>query len=89
MNIKNKMSSALKVSEEIFENIPLVNLIGNSELTIENYKGIVLYSENKIRINTQIGIVTVNGSNLTLTRVLTEKISIKGKIIEINYANSN
>ncbi len=89
MNMKNKMSSVLKVSEEIFENIPLVNLVGNTELTIENYKGIVLYSENKVRINTQIGIITINGHNLALTRVLTEKISITGKIIEVNYANND
>ncbi len=85
MNIKSKMSNALKISEEIISNIPLISLTGNKELIIENYKGIVLYSEDKIKINTHLGIVCVSGENLTLAKVLTEKITITGLINEVSY----
>ncbi len=85
MGMKSKVGEALKISEEIILNVPLIHLIGKSEMEIENYKGIVLYSENKIKINTHIGIICINGSNLVLSRVLAEKITITGLIIDINY----
>ncbi len=85
MSMKAKVSEALKISEEIILNVPLVYLIGKNEVTIENYKGIVLYSENKIKVNTNVGIICINGVNLALSRVLAEKITITGEIIDINY----
>ncbi len=86
MNLKEKMSSAIKVTDELLLNVPITSVIGNNEFTIENYKGIVLYSENKIRINTSIGIVTIVGDELALSKVLAEKISIKGSITEISFS---
>ncbi len=86
MNIKEKLSNAMNISDEILFNVPIISFVGNSEFAIENYKGIVLYSENKIKINTSIGIVTIIGDNLTLSKVLTEKITITGFIIEVNYS---
>ncbi len=85
MNIKNKVSDALKISDEIILNIPLFYLVGKNEVSIENYKGIVLYSENKIKVNTHIGIICINGNKLSLSRVLAEKITITGDIIDIGY----
>ncbi len=87
MNMRDKMTNALKISEEILSNVPVINFIGKKELIIENYKGIVLYSEEKIKINTNIGIVAIIGENLTLSKVMTEKIYITGLISEVNYNN--
>lgn len=85
MKIKEKMSNALNVSDEIFLNVPMITLIGKGELTLENYKGIVLYSEEKIRINTNIGVLVINGNNLSLSKVLAEKITITGDIVTVGY----
>lgn len=86
MNIKEKMSNALNISDELLLNVPIISMIGKSELSIENYKGIVFYSEDKIKINTSIGIIEIKGENLTLAKVLIEKISITGGITEVCYA---
>lgn len=85
MGAIHKVTNALNISDEILSNIPTISLIGKNEFSIENYKGIVLYSENKIKINTNIGIVAILGYDLTLSKVLSEKIVITGQIDEINY----
>lgn len=88
MNLKEKVNNTLNIKDEIILNIPIISLIGNKDLTIENYKGIVLYSETKIKINTNISVITITGNNLTLSKVLTEKIIITGNILEICYSNN-
>lgn len=85
MNLKDRVSTVIKTTDEILLNVPLVSMVSNNEFTLENYKGIVLYSENKIKINTSMGIISIVGDELTLSKVLAEKITITGKINEVIF----
>ena len=53
------------------------------EILIENYKGILEYEEFYIKVDTEIGMVNINGYKLTLEQVTKEDIVIKGTIKSI------
>lgn len=83
-----KIKNALKVLElpkEALMNYPLVTLTGKEEAMIENYKGIIEYSEEKVRLNTSVGILRIEGKNLLLKQVTSENILVLGIILKIEY----
>ena len=88
-NEKNKMRSrinrVLEVPDEVNLNVPKVTILNFEEMVIENYKGILEYQDFFIRIQTNIGIVNVNGFNLSLEEMTTDDLMVKGKIESLDF----
>ncbi len=76
----NKINNILEMPKEIYTNQPKITTIGFNELYIENYKGILEYEENYIKIETYIGNVNISGLNLKLDKMTEDSIKIFGKI---------
>ena len=82
--INKNMSEIENVKEKIKECFDAI--LGEdvtSEVKIENYKGILEYDEFYIKVDTPIGIVSINGYKLTLEQITDEDIGIKGTIKSI------
>ena len=62
-----------------------VKIIGNKELTIDGFKGIVEYSENIIKVKTACGIVAVSGFDLNIKYLSVTAMVIEGAITDISY----
>ncbi len=83
MGIKEKLAEKSGLPKEIVLNYPKLTLIGEGELEVENYKGIIEYSQNRIRLNTFLYVLKIEGEGLELKYVTDECISIRGKITAI------
>ena len=83
--ITSTLVSALELPKEVVMNLPLITLIGKEDLTIENFKGILEYSEERVRINTSAGIVRVEGKNLRLKQITADNIVIVGGIDKLDF----
>ena len=84
-NIKEKMSEVLELPREIIMDVPKLVLIGNNDLSIENYKGIIEYSENIIRINTNSKMIKITGKKLEIKTITAEEILIGGNIETLEF----
>lgn len=82
--LSEKINKALEVPREVSGVETKISIIGFDEMLIENYKGILEYEEFYIRIKTSIGIININGFNLSLEQVTEDDISVKGKIDSID-----
>ena len=51
-NLKKELSAALEIPGEVILDMPLISLKGREEISVENYRGIIEYSTDKIRLNT-------------------------------------
>lgn len=83
-NNYNRFDKILELPQEVCSNIPKIIITGFDEIIIENFKGILEYEEFFVRINTHIGIINVNGYNLSLENMTDEDIKVKGKIESID-----
>ena len=79
-NLKTSLTQALEIPREVLADVSVMNIVGKSEIDIENYKSILEYSDSCISINTAVGIVVIEGSGLELKAVTSEAISVKGGI---------
>ena len=84
-NIKKNFVETLKLPKEILLNLPLISITGKEELMIENFKGILEYSTEKIRINTSCGILRIIGKSLFLEQITSECLIIRGIILVIEF----
>ena len=79
-NIKKSLIENVELPNEIVLNLPLITIVGKNKLVVENFKNIVLYSTDIIKINTSSGTLKINGKKLYLKTLNKNKIFIKGII---------
>ena len=85
MQVKEKMTSLLSLPKEIALNLPLITATGRDEVSIENYKNLVEFTDTKIRISTGAGVLAIEGTRLILKQVTTEHVLITGKINALQW----
>lgn len=80
----NRFAQMLDMPRELDKKQTKVTIISFDEILIENYKGIMEYEEFFVKINTEIGIININGFNLNLEQMTNEDVLVKGIINSID-----
>lgn len=82
--VKSAVTDLFDLPKEITLNLPKISMIGNNQMLVENHKGIIEYTPQRIRVNSTVGLIRVQGSDLKLRNIATDDIMITGtmKIIE-------
>ena len=79
------LTEKLDLPKDVMLNLPKITIIGNSEITIENHKGIILFERNVIKINTKVKIINIEGENFEILYIGDSTITISGKFKLISY----
>ncbi|MGI6452992.1 MAG: sporulation protein YqfC [Syntrophomonadaceae bacterium] len=79
------MAEFLEIPKDIVLDLPKVTIIGHSELYLENHRGIIEYSLDRIRVNLIRGFMEIEGNNLQIRALMPEEMSITGEIRSIKY----
>jgi len=82
-SIFKKMFKMSDLPLDTFQAIPKITLYGNNDLIVENFRGIVEYTENLIRLNTSIGLLVIRGVGLKLVEITREDLLIEGQVLII------
>lgn len=86
--MREKLADAVDISKEVLLDTVLVSCIGNRELTLENYKGIIEYTDTCIRVKANPHIVKVTGTGLEIRNITQELLYITGKISGFGFCQS-
>ncbi|MCL2387735.1 MAG: sporulation protein YqfC [Defluviitaleaceae bacterium] len=84
--IKERMTGLLALPKEIALDLPVVMATGRGEVNVENYKSILEFTDERIKVNTKDGAMTIEGERLKLRQVTTENVLISGRITGIKYS---
>ena len=60
-------------------------MLGNKQVLVENHKGIIEYTPNKVRIKLNSGELIIEGDELALGNLQLEQILVEGVIKSLNY----
>lgn len=83
--IKDRISKLLEVPSEVIGDFPHTTMVGNKEITIENFGGLIEYTSQTIRLSTKCGILVIHGIELEARKMTAEYIVIKGSIIQVGF----
>lgn len=83
--VKKSIAEALELPKDIILDVPKIIMIGNLQIYIENHKGILEYTDERIRINTKNNVLRIIGKNLILKNIVMEEIIIVGEINQVDF----
>ena len=83
---KESIAELLEFPKDTMLDTSKVVMIGNLQIFIENHKGIIEYTEKKMRISTRYGILAIEGEKLHLKSISSDEIAINGKIERLIFS---
>lgn len=83
--IQNRIADLSEIPKDAAFGLPVLTLTGQSELHLENYRGILEYQESLIRIQTRAGQIKISGQDLQITYFRNDEMDVKGRISSIEY----
>lgn len=83
--VSKKINNILDIPKEICDGISKIVVLGFDSIKIENYIGIMEYSEICILLKVKSGLIYIYGNNLELTQMKEEEIKIQGRIDRIEF----
>ncbi|MFL0195817.1 sporulation protein YqfC [Clostridium sp. WILCCON 0269] len=84
-NTKQNIADKLDLPRDIILNMPQIKVTGNNEIIIENHRGIILFDENQIKINSGVGLISIYGSRFEVLFMGGSTITIGGRFSSIVY----
>ncbi|SHK79611.1 sporulation protein YqfC [Desulforamulus aeronauticus] len=77
---KKQFSDFFEIPRDIMLDLPKIVLVGNLQVFIENHRGIVEYTVEKVRIKVGEGEVGITGHDLMLRNIKMDEICVEGHI---------
>lgn len=82
---KQNIADKLDLPRDVILNMPKITVTGDNEIIIENHKGVVLFGENQVKINSGVGLISIFGSRFEILFMGGSTITIGGKFKSIAY----
>lgn len=79
-HLLHRLTDSADLPGESFPLTPLVEIMGNKRVLIENHKGVCEYGTEQIRIKVSFGQVCVQGCGLMLSQMTAAQLVISGDI---------
>ncbi len=82
---RENIADFFELPKEVLMNLPRMTLIGNIQLYLENYGGIIEYNQEILRLSIRGGEIVIQGDDLVIRNFFSEEIYIEGKIHSVEY----
>ena len=79
------VSDAAEMPKDVALKAPILTLTGRTELTIENYRGILEYTQNVILLQGKTCQVCLEGNGLSIDYYTNEDMKISGCIAAVRF----
>ncbi|MGN0515261.1 MAG: YabP/YqfC family sporulation protein [Lachnospiraceae bacterium] len=79
------ISRTLHLPEDVVKKYSIINILGNHTMVIENFKAIMEYRSDYIKIKAKDKIISVYGTKIIIEYYNTEEIKISGNMNQIFF----
>ena len=78
----------LDLPQDVVFDLPRLTMIGDRQLYIENHRGVLHFSSDKLRLALTKGELEITGQELVIRTIWTEEVFVEGQIRHIEMRNS-
>ena len=83
--MRESLVNSLKLPKDMLLGASIVTMTGNRDLWVENYRGIIEYTDQSIILQTKTGRICIQGCELRIDYYTNEDMKIIGSIQEIRF----
>ncbi len=84
--LKAELTESFHLPKDLMFGAVIVTATGDREVYVENYKGIMEYLDDKIKLQTKTCYLTITGKNLVISYYTNDEMKITGIIQSIRYS---
>jgi len=84
-SIKQKIAEVSDIPKDVLFGVPVLTILGDSEIMVENYGGIIEYTDTLIRIRTKNFQLQIAGKKIHVAYYTNDEMKITGIIESIVY----
>ena len=81
----DNMASDFMLMPEMLHSVPVITMKGRSSIRIENYKRIIEYKEDGIKIQVNDSVINIEGKSLTIKYYTKEEMVISGILYSVTF----
>lgn len=74
-----------ELPKDVAMGMPLLTAVGQAEVCLENYRGIIEYTGCLVRIQTKTGQIKISGEKLQVVYYTNDEMKVTGQIRTIEY----
>ena len=82
---KRMAVSALGLPRDVILGDALISLVGNCQVNIENYRGLLFYTDTQVKIRARNGQIVIRGEALCIERYTAEEMMLTGRIHALEF----
>lgn len=82
---KSNLSEQLELPKDIVMDLPKITCIGNTEINIENFKNVIEYTTEVLRLKTKDCTLKIEGVDMKIQSITEEEIMITGTISSVDF----
>ncbi len=79
-DFSNSIGEKLAIPTEAVSTLPLTEIRGKRNVSVENHRGILTYREEEIKLRVKRGAITIQGTALKIAHMNRRRIEIRGNI---------
>ncbi|MBQ9673120.1 MAG: YabP/YqfC family sporulation protein [Ruminococcus sp.] len=83
--MKKSNENNRKIPLPLYNSLPIIEIIGNREITIEGSTGVLKYESDNIKVNTKSMVVSIEGRNLQLKFLSSSSLVVEGVILSLEF----
>lgn len=78
-------ANMLDLPKDVIFDLPRITQIGNMQLYVENHRGVLKFTSDKLDLQLSVGKLVITGKELAIRAILPEEVFIEGIIEEVRY----
>ena len=84
-NFRQRLAEIFDLPQEVILDLPLISIVGNLNLKVENHRGIIKYTPELVEIKIKRGQLIIEGRQLNIEQIKKEKVVVVGKIDNLSF----
>lgn len=81
--IKRKTAQALDIPSDVILDMPRITVVGFLQIYIENHHGVLLFTDQELRLLLKKGQLIIRGQNLVIRMITSHELFVEGIILAI------
>lgn len=83
--LRRKAADLLDLPQDVVFDLPRLTMIGNTQLYIENHRGVLHFTDELLRLKLTKGELKIQGKQLVIRTIYPEELFVEGIVDQIDY----
>mgnify|MGYP001432942362 FL=1 len=85
--LKQWTAKILDLPQDVVFDLPRLTMIGNRQLYVENHRGVLHFSNDRLQLGLTKGRLEVTGTELVIRAIMPDELFVEGIISDIRYVD--